>query len=155
MKMKLIVGIQLMALCLLVGCHCPFAKCCKKHEGAKACAAKPAEAAVTATGSVNATGTWKWTFSGPNGQTRESTLKLNVADGKLTGTISGRQGAETAIENATLSGDDIAFTVTRERDGRKMTAKYAGKISGDVIKGKIERDFGGQPQTRDWEAKKQ
>ncbi len=100
------------------------------------------------------TGTWTWSFTGQNGQTRETTLKLKKDGDKITGAISGRQN-ETPIEEAKITGDEITFKVVREFQGNKMTSKYHGKISGDTIKGKIEapgRD--GETRTRDWEAKR-
>ena len=99
-------------------------------------------------------GTWKWSFTGQNGQTRESILKLKLEGDKLTGTISGR-GGETAIEEAKIKGEDISFQVTREFNGNKVVTKYTGKVSGDTIKGKSESQRDGQPQTRDWVAKKE
>ena len=81
-------------------------------------------------------------------------LKLKVEGEKLSGTISGR-GGETAIAEAKLKGDEISFQVTREFQGNKMTQKYNGKISGDSIKGKMEFERDGQPQSRDWEAKRE
>ena len=100
------------------------------------------------------TGTWKWSFTGQNGQTRETTLKLKLDGDKLTGTISGR-GGETAIAEAKVKGDEISFQVTREFQGNKMTQKYNGKLSGDTIKGKMEFERDGQAQSRDWEAKRE
>ena len=58
-------------------------------------------------------GTWKWSFTGQNGQARETTMKLKLEGEKLTGTVSGRNG-DTAIENANLKGEEISFSVTRE-----------------------------------------
>jgi Zn/Cd-binding protein ZinT len=101
------------------------------------------------------TGTWKWSYTGQDGETRESTLKLKLADGKLTGSLTGRGGTETAISDAVLKGEELSFSVTRERGDQKFTSKYAGKISGDVIKGKIEMAFGDQTRSRDWEAKRE
>ncbi len=103
---------------------------------------------------VDPSGTWKWSFTGQNGQTRETTLKLKLEGEKLTGTVSGR-GADTAIESAKLNGDEISFQVTREFNGNKFTSKYTGKISGDTIKGKMEFERNGQAQSRDWEAKRE
>ena len=103
---------------------------------------------------VDPSGTWKWSVTTPNGQTRETTLKLKLEGEKLSGTISGR-GGETAIAEAKLKGDEISFQVTREFQGNKMTQKYNGKISGDSIKGKMEFERDGQPQSRDWEAKRE
>ena len=73
---------------------------------------------------------------------------------KLTGTVSGR-GGETAIAEAKLKGEEISFQVTREFNGNTVTTKYNGKLSGDTIKGKMEFQRDGQPQSRDWEAKRE
>src|ERR1044071_9156085 len=93
------------------------------------------------------TGTWKWSFTGQNGQTRETTLKLKMDGDKLSGTVSGRNG-DTAIDNASLKGDEISFEVTREFNGNKFTSKYKGKIEGDTIKGKSEFQRNGETQSR-------
>ena len=86
------------------------------------------------------------------------TLKLKVDGEKLTGTLSspGRDGqtTETAIADGKVKGEEVSFTVTREFNGNKMVSKYNGKVSADAIKGKIESERNGQPQTRDWEAKR-
>jgi hypothetical protein len=103
---------------------------------------------------ANATGTWKWTFTPQNGQAMDSTLQLKQQDGKLTGTLTGRRG-ETAIEDGKINGAEVSFTVTRERNGEKFVAKYAGTINGDTIKGKIEMGSGDQARSRDWEAKRE
>jgi hypothetical protein len=103
---------------------------------------------------VDPTGTWTWSMTGQNGQTRESTLKLKKEGDKITGTVSGRQN-DTPIEDVKLTGNELSFKVVREFNGNKMTAKYNGKIDGDTIKGKVEatgRD--GEARTRDWEAKR-
>lgn len=100
------------------------------------------------------TGTWKWSMTGQNGQTRESTLKLKLEGDKLTGTISGRQ-QESPIEEGKIKGDEISFQVTREFNGNKFTIKYHGKLSGDTIKGKSEFEREGQAQSRDWDAKRE
>lgn len=98
------------------------------------------------------TGTWKWKFSA-NGQDREVTLKLKLEGEKLTGTISGRNNNDTNIDDATFKDGEVAFSVTRERNGQKFTTKYKGKVDGDTIKGKVERP--GQAEGQDWEAKRE
>ncbi len=103
---------------------------------------------------ANPTGTWKWSFTGQNGQTRETTLKLKLEGEKLTGSVSGRNG-DTAIDDAKIKGEEISFSVTREFNGNKMTAKYNGKLSGDTIKGKVETERDGEKRSRDWEAKRE
>ena len=50
----------------------------------------------------------------------------------------------------------MAFSVTRELQGNKMTSKYTGKLAGDTITGKIEaKDRDGNDQSRDWTAKRE
>ena len=106
------------------------------------------------------TGNWTWTAPGRNGgPDRKINLKLKMEGDKVTGTLTapGRDGAtsDTAISDGKLKEDEISFAVTREVNGNKSTMKYHGKISGDTIKGKIEMERNGQPQTRDWEAKRE
>lgn len=36
-----------------------------------------------------------------------------------------------------------------------MTTKYSGTVTADTIKGKAESERNGQPQSRDWEAKRE
>lgn len=100
------------------------------------------------------TGTWKSSFTNQNGQVRESTFKLKVEGEKLTGTVSGRN-ADSPIEDGKITGDGISFKVTREFNGNKFVVKYTGKVSSDTIKGKSESERDGQPQTRDWVAKRE
>ena len=107
------------------------------------------------------TGTWTWSVPGRNGgDPRTSTLKLKADGDKLTGKVSspGRDGQarETDIEDGKIKGDEVSFKVVREFNGNKFTTKYNGKVSEDAIKGKVEIDRGqGDPQSRDWEAKRQ
>jgi len=99
-------------------------------------------------------GTWKWTVNTPNGDV-ETTLKLTLKDGALTGTYSNSFGDAT-ISNATVKDDAIAFDVQREFDGNKFLLKYRGTISGDTIKGMIELPSvnGDERQKIDWNAKR-
>ena len=103
---------------------------------------------------IDPTGTWKSSYTNQDGAVRESTIKLKVEGDKLTGTVSGRNN-DAAIEEGKIKGDEISFQVTREFGGNKVVIKYSGKISGDTIKGKSESQRDGQPQTRDWVAKKE
>lgn len=106
------------------------------------------------------TGTWSWSTPGRNGgEARKTTLKLKAEGEKLTGTVSmaGRQGqaVETEISDGKVKGDDISFSVTREFNGNKFTAKYSGKVTADTIKGKMETERDGNVRSRDWEAKRE
>lgn len=101
------------------------------------------------------TGSWKWTMTNPNGDSSESTLKLELKDGKLAGTVTGRRG-ETLISDATFADDHVKFSVVRQRDDQKWIMKYDGKLEADSIKGTIElpsRD-GGEARKVEWNAHK-
>ncbi|MSU64995.1 MAG: hypothetical protein EXS38_02585 [Opitutus sp.] len=104
-------------------------------------------------------GTWKFTQPGRGGNPgAERTLKLDLKDGKLTGTLMGTQGGQfqipdTAIGNASYQDGAIAFTVEVEFNGNRFVSKYAGKLEGDSIKGSIERPGrDGNIQKSDWNA---
>jgi hypothetical protein len=116
---------------------------------------------------IDPSGTYTWTMQGrpnananTNAPARVMTLKLKLDGEKLTGTVTapGRQGApgaDVAIEEAKIKGDEVSFTVTREFNGNKMVQKYSGKATAEAIKGKVESERNGQPVSRDWEAKKE
>ena len=104
---------------------------------------------------ADATGTWKWTVNF-GGQSRDATAKLKQEGEKLTGVyIGGQSNTETAIENGSVKGDTVSFSVTRERDGQKRTTKYTGTLKDDTITGKSEGQRGGNTQSNDWVAKRQ
>ena len=98
----------------------------------------------------NPTGTWKWTVKFGE-RSREMTLKLKLEGDKLTGATLGRDGKENPIQDATYKDGAVSFKVIRERQGRKMTSTYSGKVKGDTITGKVQF---GENQSRDWEAKR-
>jgi hypothetical protein len=117
----------------------------KKEEPAKKATAAPAKG--------DPSGTWTWTFSAPNGQSFEQTATLKVAGDKLSGTVAGRRG-ETPITEGTFKDGKITFAVVRERDGRKMTSKFEGKVEGDAIKGTTTMNRGDGERSLPWEAKR-
>ncbi len=102
---------------------------------------------------ASATGKWKWSIE-RNGQTMETTLTLKQDGEKLTGTVTGRNNTETAIDEGKVKDGEVAFKVTRERNGQKFTMAYKGKVSEDTIKGTIEGEREGQKTSREWEAKR-
>jgi hypothetical protein len=107
---------------------------------------------VSAAEKASATGTWKWSFTPPNGgQARETILKLKQDGEKLTGAVIGRNDTETAIEEGKVKDGEVTFKITRERNGTKTVMTYKGKLSEDTIKGTIGRE-GQDP--REWEAKR-
>ena len=96
------------------------------------------------------TGTWKWSVE-VNGQKRDAVLKLKQEGDKLSGAMVGRNNNETKIEDATVKDGKVSFTVTRERNGTKTVTKYSGKLEGDTLKLKIEREGA---EAREVEAKR-
>lgn len=114
--------------------------------------------ATVAAFAADASGTWKWTQQGRGGQSFESTVKLAVKDGVLSGTMMGGTFGQftvpdIAISDASIKGDTVAFSVTREFNGNKRTTKYEGKVEGDTIKGTVERQGReGNVQKSDWAA---
>ena len=98
-------------------------------------------------------GTWKWSVE-RNGQTFESSLKLQKPEGStLTGVYVGRQN-ETPIEDGKFVDNTVTFKVTREFGGNKVVIAYEGKLDGDTIKGTSKFTRDGDTQSRDWEAKR-
>jgi len=100
------------------------------------------------------TGKWTWTQETRNGQTRESALTLELKEGQLTGSISGR-GGETPISDASFVDDVVAFVLVREFNGNRIEQKYSGKLDGNTITGTVERGGrDGQTRTTEWVAKR-
>jgi hypothetical protein len=96
-------------------------------------------------------GDWNAAVILPDGNRIEGTLTLKQEGDKVTGTVT-RNDYKNEILDGKLAGDEISFQVKRQRDGRTVTSKYKGKVSGDAIKGKVESDWSGDWQTLDWEA---
>lgn len=120
-----------------------------------------ASAALTLSAlAADPTGTWKWSTPGRDGQSFESTLKLALQEGKLTGTLLGLQRdqfsiPDTAIEAASFKDGVVAFTITLEFNGNRFPIRYEGKLEGDSITGSVERPGrDGATQKRDWVAKR-
>ena len=98
---------------------------------------------VRAEDKPNPTGTWKWSVK-MGEQSREFSLKLKL-DGDKFRVDAGRDGKETPIADGKYKDGELSFSITREREGRKMTSKSSGKISGDTIKGKVKSPVRGKP----------
>jgi len=113
------------------------------------------------------TGTWSWKAkAGKDGKEVERTMKLELKDGKLTGTVSGfgggkggkggkgKGGGDNKIDDGKFEKDEISFTVTREFGRNKIVTKYNGKVTDDTIKGTIVTDFDGKENKSEFEAKR-
>ncbi len=93
---------------------------------------------------ADVTGKWVAQVPGRDGQSREVVYNLKADGAKLTGTMSGPQGAEIAISDGKIDGDNIAFDVKLEFNGNSMTRKYSGVVAGDEIKMKSQTQRGAQ-----------
>ena len=105
------------------------------------------------------TGIWKWSQPGRGDHPAfEQTLKLELKAGQLSGSLLGFEGPmgkipDTSIGDATFKDDALSFTVTREFNGRKRVSKYEAKLTGDALKGSIERPSrNGGMQKSEWTA---
>ncbi len=82
---------------------------------------------------ADVTGTWKAQITAPDGQTRQHTYNLKADGEKLTGTLVTGRGEE-QIQDGTIKGDDVSFTVVRNFGGQEVPFKYTGKVSGNTMK---------------------
>jgi hypothetical protein len=99
-------------------------------------------------------GTWRWTFTMPDGATNRPKLRFTVEEGQLHGTTSFRPGSEAPVTNILVNGDQISFQVVRQRNGQDIVTSYTGKWSENTLKGKIESNWAGEKQVFDWEAQR-
>jgi hypothetical protein len=117
----------------------------------------------------NPTGTWKVTQIPKS--TYSPTLKLKFEGDKLTGTLTRNTGTkieELAIQDGKLKGSEITFTVhffaqVLSKNGVPQPPdtnyishwKFQGTISGDIIKGKVEKESSiAGIRTQEWEARR-
>lgn len=90
-------------------------------------------------------GKWKGELDAPDGQKVTNTFTFKVDGEKVTGTVhSSRSGTEAPIEDGTLKGDALAFTLTRSIEGTTMKLRYTGKVKADEIAMTVSGDMGGQ-----------
>jgi len=80
------------------------------------------------------------------------TMMLKADGDKLTGTVSGMQGRENPISDGKVKGDEISFTVSAETPNGTMKTNYTGKLSGDELKMKGQRE--GADRTQEFTAKR-
>jgi autotransporter translocation and assembly factor TamB len=81
---------------------------------------------------TDVTGTWKGTAQTPAGST-ERTFNFKVDGNKLTGDTSSDVFGKSVIEDGTVDGDNISFTLTISFQGNEAKVNYKGKVKGDQI----------------------
>ena len=90
-----------------------------------------------------------------DGQEMELSVKLKAEGEKLTGQLILPMGDKIEIEKGAFKDDEVKFETTFKRNGNTFKTKYKGKVEGDTIKGKTERERNGEVVMRDWEAKRE
>jgi hypothetical protein len=93
---------------------------------------------------ADVTGKWIAQVPGRDNQTREVVFNFKAEGAKLSGTMSGPQGADIAISDGKVDADAIAFSVKLEFNGNSMVRNYSGTVSGDEIKMKSQTQRGAQ-----------
>ena len=78
-------------------------------------------------------GKWKYSFTTPNGDSRESSMTLKAEGAKLTGTMEGR-GGSVEIQEGKVDGDNISFVVVRNFNGNEVKINYKGALKGEDLK---------------------
>jgi hypothetical protein len=101
-----------------------------------------------------ADGKWTFTMDSQMGQVNGQ-VELKSEGGKLTGTFTLDGGRALQITNGTVSGNDLAFDLVRDRpSGGTMTYSMTGKVDGDTINGVARADMGGQTMELPWVMKR-
>jgi hypothetical protein len=81
----------------------------------------------------------KWTGEVPGRQqTAAATFVFKVDGDKLTGTMTGPQGREIALQDGKVSGDQISFST----QGGQAKILFQGTVAGDTIKMTRTREGG-------------
>ena len=88
---------------------------------------------------------------------RDAVLKLKQDGEKVTGTLNmgGNNAQDVEIADGKIKDGEITFKVVRKRQNNEITTNYSGKLSGDTITGKSERERDGNVMSSDWVAKRQ
>ena len=87
---------------------------------------------------ADVSGKWTAQVPGRGGQMADTTFTFKAAGETLTGSMTGFQGAEVPIAEGKVSGDNISFTTSIERNGNTIKQNYTGTVKGDEIQMKRE-----------------
>jgi hypothetical protein len=79
-------------------------------------------------------GTWTMMNEGRNG-VQTNTLTITQDGGTIKGTMKGMNGMEIPLENGTVMGNAIDFTVTRMGRNGDVKVEYKGTVDGAAMKG--------------------
>ncbi|MBI4192919.1 MAG: class I SAM-dependent methyltransferase [Betaproteobacteria bacterium] len=95
-------------------------------------------------------GKWQWRLP-VGGTTRLYVARVNQMFQELSGEALVDGGTATG-HGATLRGDLITFTLTREFFGRKVRHEFSGRVEGNKVTGRVRISGANGETTLDWEA---
>jgi anti-sigma28 factor (negative regulator of flagellin synthesis) len=113
---------------------------------------KPEKAAATTTNTV--TGKWTYTLDISLDTSVDFTAEFKQEGENVTGFVL-VQELKTAIEKGKFKDGQLTFEIPREYGGVKFMSRYAGKLTGDSIKGKIVSGTAPVERTYEWSAKRE
>jgi imidazolonepropionase-like amidohydrolase len=99
--------------------------------------------------SVDVTGTWDASVKSPDGETA-FTLILKQSGSQVTGELKSEMGTA-SIEDGSVSGNNITFTVSLDIGGQNVEMSFSGTVEENTIEGTIDM---GPMGTAEWEAEK-
>ncbi len=96
-------------------------------------------ALVSVSLAADISGTWKGQRPGRDGNMMDVVFTFKADGETLTGSTMMRD-REVPISEGKISGDDISFVIKMEFGGNTMKMNYTGKVSGNEIKMKSQRE---------------
>ena len=87
-------------------------------------------------------GKWTGSIATPNGEFQQ-TFTFKADGAKLTGSMTGFDGAEIPIKDGNIDGGKISFSITLDFGPMPFTLSYTGVVSAEQIK--LSGDAGGMP----------
>ena len=112
---------------------------------------KPEKPAAVASHTV--TGKWTYTLEVSLDTSLDFTAEFKQDGETVTGFVT-VQEMKTAIEKGKFKDGQLTFEIPREYGGVKFMSRYAGKLTGDTLKGKIVSGSAPVERTYEWSAKR-
>ncbi len=99
-------------------------------------------------------GKWIWKITSPQGDV-ENALELQVEGSGLTGRFARDDSRWLTIENGKVNGNELAFTVKRDRPaGGFMVYEMTGRLVDGALQGTVRTELDGNPATSEWSARR-
>jgi anti-sigma28 factor (negative regulator of flagellin synthesis) len=100
------------------------------------------------------TGKWTYTLEVSLDTALDFTAEFKQDGENVTGSVT-VQELKTAIEKGKFKDGQLTFEIPREYGGVKFMSRYAGKLTGDTLKGKIVSGAAPLERTYEWSAKRE